>query len=38
METYRHIDAKPLTVNVGAEISDVDLRQPSPEATCAKSL
>ena len=32
METYRHIDAKPLTVNVGAEISDVDLRQPSPEA------
>ena len=32
METYRHIDAKPLTVNVGAEVSDVDLRQPSPEA------
>jgi taurine dioxygenase len=32
METFRHIDVKPLTMNVGAEISGVDLHQLSPEA------
>ena len=31
METHKNIDVKPITMNVGAEISGVDLRQPSPE-------
>ena len=31
METYEHIDVKPITMNIGAEISGVDLRKPNPE-------
>ena len=32
MHSYEHINVKPMTVNVGSEISGVDLRQPSPHA------
>ena len=32
MDSYEHINVKPMTVNVGSEISGVDLRQPSPHA------
>lgn len=32
MEAFRHIEARPLTVNVGAEISGVNLSQLSPAA------
>ena len=32
MGTYEHIDIKPLAMNVGAEISGVDLREPNPDA------
>ena len=32
MHSYEHINVKPMTINVGSEISGVDLRQPSPHA------
>ena len=32
MGTYKHIDIKPMAMNVGAEISGVDLREPNPDA------
>ncbi|MEC8372166.1 MAG: hypothetical protein VXZ99_15300 [Pseudomonadota bacterium] len=32
MHSYEHINVKPMNVNVGSEISGVDLLQPSPHA------
>ena len=32
MDGYEHIDARPITGNVGAEISGLDLRQLDPDA------
>ncbi len=32
METYQHIEARPIVPALGVEISGIDLRQPSPEA------
>ena len=32
MDSYEHINVKPMTINVGSKISGVDLRQPSPHA------
>ena len=32
MDGYEHIDARPITGNVGAEISGLDLRQLGPDA------
>ncbi len=32
MATYEHIDFKPIAMNIGAEISGADLREPNPDA------
>ena len=32
MDGYEHIEARPITVNVGAEISGLDLRNLGPDA------
>ena len=32
MDGYEHIDARPITRNVGAEIFDLDLHQLDPDA------